>query len=346
MAKTKYLNIEFQYLFEHVIGEYKCFRNVYRLPMTDDNGNWCRWTVFLGNNNTGKTNLLKTMAIPVEYTYGYGVVRTISRERIRFITSDSSNLTNNTPLINFEDWLLELELAATKDKTAVKRKELLKQIITSDILPKISGIRFSTDENFNNYIEYQTKDGWFKLEELGYGYQSTLGWMMDLCYRLFIDYPDSSNPLKEPAIVLVDEVDLHLHPQWQRTIINRLSKIFPRVQFIVTTHSPFVIQSMDAVNLFTLRREGDEVKVTHWGCRSFIGWSIEEILSEVMELGEQIKTDIYRKLMENFIESVNNDDYHKGKEAYDELIKILHPQSVEHKLLKMQLSQLIPDDQA
>jgi predicted ATP-binding protein involved in virulence len=259
MDTIKRSDIKFTYLSVINIGdEYKCFRDAHRFVLTDDNGNLCRWTVFLGNNNTGKTNLLKLIATPhCKYSYGYGVVRTISRERTRLLRFSTSNLEYNSPVINFEDWLLELELAATKNNIAAEKKELLKEcIITSGILPEISSIRFSTDEKFNNYIEYQTKDGWFKLEELGYGYQSTLGWMMDLCYRLFIDYPDSSNPLKEPAIVLVDEVDLHLHPQWQRTIINRLSKIFPKVQFIVTTHSPFVIQSMDAINLFTLRREG------------------------------------------------------------------------------------------
>ncbi|OAV68745.1 putative ATP-binding protein involved in virulence [Bacteroidales bacterium Barb6XT] len=152
--------------------------------------------------------------------------------------------------------------------------------------------------------------------------------------------------MKEPAVLLVDEIDLHLHPQWQRTIIKHLSDIFTQTQFIVTTHSPFIIQSMEKVNLYTLKRESDHTNVHHWGCRSYIGWRIEEILSEVMGLNDNIQTDIYQKLMKQFEEALGTDNYKQGKEAYDELIKILHPQSVERKLLKIQFSQLLPDDKA
>ena len=79
-------------------------------------------------------------------------------------------------------------------------------------------------------------------------------------------------------MLLVDEIDLHLHPHWQRTIIKYLTGLFPKTQFIVTTHSPFVLQSMERVNLYTLRREDDHVISTHLGIRSFVGWSIEKLL--------------------------------------------------------------------
>jgi predicted ATP-binding protein involved in virulence len=167
---------------------------------------------------------------------------------------------------------------------------------------------------------------------------------MDFVKKLFDRYPDSENPLKESAVLLVDEIDLHLHPQWQRTVIKYLSDIFPQTQFIVTTHSPFVIQSMEKVNLYTLQREGDQVKVNHLGCRSFIGWRIEEILSEVMGLGDDIQTDTYQELMKQFEIAANNEDYQQGKAAYDALKNILHPQSVERELIDIRMSQLIPDD--
>jgi len=96
------------------------------------------------------------------------------------------------------------------------------------------------------------------------------------------------------------------------------------------------------VNLYTLTRVGDHTEVKHLGNKSYIGWKIEEILSEVMGLDEKIHTDRYNELMAQFDEALDNDDYAIGKEAYDQLMLILHPQSAERKLLDIQFTQLTP----
>jgi predicted ATP-binding protein involved in virulence len=350
------------YIKEVEITDYKCFKGKHKFSFVDENGKWCQWTVLLGNNNTGKTNLLKAIAasglesdknLRLKFSSSYGVTRRKSQKRRKYYDTNllnSANLFDNYDLLNFEDWLLELDYAAKNgngtSERAANRRNLLKEIIISEVLPEINDIRFTTDEHLDSYIEYQTKDGWHRFEALGYGYQSTLSWMMDFCNKMFDQYPDSPNPFKEPAVLLVDEIDLHLHPHWQRTVIKYLSDIFPRTQFIVTTHSPFVIQSMEKVNLYTLQREDDQVKVNHLGCQSFVGWRIEEILSEVMGLGDDIQTNTYQELMKQFEKAANSEDYKRGKETYDALKGILHPQSVERELIDIRMSQLIPDDKA
>ena len=418
------------YIKEVALVDFKGFRGEHKFSFVDENGEWCRWTVFLGNNNTGKTNLLTAIASlePKEdngngaensffplgesynvfneesiygavfgidvhpivqkvelndkykifiknqnynlvysntssqsYTrgqndkifndlsiYGYGVIRDIEKKGISTVknfTLNAENLFNNSKLLNFEDWLFQLDYAAkNKQEKAAQRRDLLTTVLTSEIFPELNDIRFISDKNLNNYIEFQTKDGWHKLSELGYGYQATLSWMVDFCKKLFDRYPESENPLKEPAVLLVDEIDLHLHPQWQRTIIKYLSDIFTATQFIVTTHSPFILQSMENVNLYTLQREGDHTIVSHLGNHSYIGWKIEEILSEVMGLEDNVNTDQYNALISMFDKALDADDYNQGKEAYEQLMKILHPQSAERKLLDIQFSQLTPDD--
>jgi hypothetical protein len=103
-------------------------------------------------------------------------------------------------------------------------------------------------------VKFKTPFGWQNIESLSYGYQTMICWLVDLTRRLFDRYPDSVDPLSEPAIVLVDEIDLHLHPKWQREVMDYLSERFTNTQFIVTAHSPLIIQNQRAANVILLKR--------------------------------------------------------------------------------------------
>src|SRR5262249_34996576 len=128
-------------------------------------------------------------------------------------------------------------------------------------------------------VEFQTPYGWVHLRALGYGYQTLVAWMVDLASRMVERFPNSPDPLAEPAVVLVDEIDLHLHPQWQRTLISHLTGRFPNTQFIATAHSPLVVQAagQDA-NLAVLRREGDQVIIDN-DVDAIRGWRVDQILT-------------------------------------------------------------------
>lgn len=81
------------------------------------------------------------------------------------------------------------------------------------------------------------------LNQLSSGEKKLLGLLCDLTRRLFIANPDS-NPLEGNGIVLIDEIDVHLHPKWQKKVVPKLQDIFPNIQFIVTTHSPLVLNNI------------------------------------------------------------------------------------------------------
>jgi predicted ATP-binding protein involved in virulence len=97
------------------------------------------------------------------------------------------------------------------------------------------------------------------IHQLGLGYRTMLTWMVDFAAGLFDRFPESKNPLEEPAVLLLDEIDLHLHPKWQRTIIDYLTGKFPNTQFIVTAHSPLLVQSAEGANIVLLRRQDNEI---------------------------------------------------------------------------------------
>lgn len=105
------------------------------------------------------------------------------------------------------------------------------------------------------------------LTQMSDGERSLLAMMIDLCRRLVLANPELDDPLQGAGVVLIDEIELHLHPQWQREIVEKLRQTFPRIQFILTTHSPFVIQSayssdelvlLDAQPLNSLENKGVE----------------------------------------------------------------------------------------
>ena len=102
-------------------------------------------------------------------------------------------------------------------------------------------------------MRFETPYGMTPLSGLSLGYQTTLTWIVDLALRLYDRYPDSSNPLAEPGIVLIDNIDLHLHPRWQRRMMADITRLFPAVQFIATAHSPLIVQAAENAKLVVLR---------------------------------------------------------------------------------------------
>ncbi|MBN1488048.1 MAG: AAA family ATPase [Anaerolineae bacterium] len=91
------------------------------------------------------------------------------------------------------------------------------------------------------------------VRQLSDGERSVLALVLDVARRLAKVNPDLENPLeKGKAVVLIDELDLHLHPSWQRTIVNKLTRTFPKCQFIATTHSPQILGEVSPENITIL----------------------------------------------------------------------------------------------
>jgi predicted ATP-binding protein involved in virulence len=249
-------------------------------------------------------------------------------------------------LINIEEWLIRCDYQSKSNNPKAKKQlEKLHEVICSNLFPEIEDFDFKSTDKMESYVRFKTKDGWFKYKELGFGYQSMLSWVIDLCKRMIEAFPKSKNPLLESAVVLVDEIDLHLHPKWQREVISYVSEIFKNVQFIVTTHSPLVIQSMQDVNLYVLRREENgKIAVEHSSQHNFSGWTVEEILRDTMNLDNDIQSDYLQKSYKMFDEGLDNNDVEKALEAYNTLIKILHPSNPARRLLKFQLDQMDIND--
>ena len=189
--------------------------------------------------------------------------------------------TDGTPLLNPEQWLIEAELAYRKDSGQKNYYELIISILKRLFRDEVEDIQ-SRRYLYSTFVYFKTRYGDVRLHELSLGYKTLIAWMVDFAKGLLDRYPDSPDPLAEPAVCLVDEIDLHLHPKFQRTIIKFLTETFPNTQFIVTAHSPLIViaaeeRPLDA-NIILLKREGDQTVVVN-DPMDVTNWSVDQVLN-------------------------------------------------------------------
>lgn len=157
------------------------------------------------------------------------------------------------------------------------------------------------------------KDGkGLNVEQLSDGEKIYLALIGDLCHRLSLANP-SSDPLQGEGIVLIDEIDLHLHPQWQSEIAERLTRTFPNIQFIVTTHSPHVINSVPTESLRMICESGEIQTATY-----SYGLPSEIIFKDIMGLSHDVPQDI-ELAIKDFYRFVSSDNLTDAKAEMEQL---------------------------
>lgn len=141
------------------------------------------------------------------------------------------------------------------------------------------------------------------------------------------------------GILIIDEMDVHLHPELQARIYYALNQLFPKAQIFTSTHSPHVIQVAKPDEMIPLVRQENGSLVVNpivnkeYGCQ---GWTIEEILNDVMGM-QDTKSNKYMEELDKFNQALDADDAAKAHEAYDVLCKMLHPDSYLRKVLEIQM---------
>ena len=137
------------------------------------------------------------------------------------------------------------------------------------------------------------------LDQLSGGYRIVLALAADLARRMVVINPHSDNPLESEAIVLIDEVELHLHPAWQQRILGDLRRTFPNSQFIVSTHSPQVLTTVEPHRIVELFHDGDRIATGMPGGATF-GAEAGDVLSVVMGVDERPPENEYKKALDQY----------------------------------------------
>ncbi|MCE9611684.1 MAG: AAA family ATPase [Chthoniobacter sp.] len=285
--------------------------------------------IIFGETEEGRSKItldIKTAAALEFYEqfrmFGYGASRHMAGAASPYLTSESffgnggSSPVNTLfhddhPLISPEQWLLSLDhnvaRAAKGESTVAAQRayDSAKRCLTGS-LPGVSEVKVApygfmrgqTPLTLLCKTPFSPKPVPFS--SLSVGYRTMAAWLTDFVKRMHAAFPDLPEPDNGPAVVLIDEFDLHMHPRWQREAMQVLSKEFPNTQFIVTAHSPIVVQAADGVaKILVLRRQahgdGTEEIVVDDRPRHASNWSLEQIVEGYY--GVSSRSPRYEELM-------------------------------------------------
>ena len=211
-----------------------------------------------------------------------------------------------------------------KDLSAVRQT-------ISSMLPEVFDPR--TEVNPPRFVvSWKSEQGQVEklsLDQLSGGYRIVLALAADLARRMVQGNPHLDDPLESEAVVLIDELELHLHPAWQQRILGDLRRTFPNAQFIVSTHSPQVLTTVEPQRVVDLYWDGDHIAAGAPAISTY-GAEAGDVLSVVMGVKERPPENEFTKALDRYMDLVS-DDKGESKEAL---------------VLRRRLEKLSPDDPA
>lgn len=157
------------------------------------------------------------------------------------------------------------------------------------------------------------------ISQLSDGEKIYIALIGDLCKRLALANPTLQDPTQGEGIVLIDEIDLHLHPNWQREIATKLPQVFPNIQFIISTHSPHVINSVPTESVRLLHNEMGKINISN--AEYGYGLPSKIVLKDIMGLTDDLPYEV-STLVNEIYSMLTNADIHSLREKVDELSRI------------------------
>lgn len=231
--------------------------------------------------------------------------------------NDLLSLINNEGdyrLETFSSWIADLDAKANqKEKEALARNSPVK-IQEREIINKVFHIISAITDQQTCFLEVRqqsTNDVWITTEDapngiplrlISQGFQAVIGWIGYFLQRLAESYPTADDFTKEPAILIIDEIDTYIHPRWQKKIIPILQNEFPGTQFIIATHSPLVLNGLNRHQIIHLKKEekgyqiiaeSNPIDIWAWSyhdiLHNFYNTTINQNKYSLEELEERIK---------------------------------------------------------
>lgn len=188
---------------------------------------------------------------------GYGATRRVEKRTQVDIGSRKSSSFVRAQRIQslFEEAYSLIPLNAWLPAVRSENPERFKQVVR--LIDRLIGeghYRFTGEMEEDEYL-FDREGLKVPFPALSDGYRAFLGWVGDLLYHLCTTCPPDRSLVDNKGIVMVDEIDLHLHPKWQMTILRTLGSVLPNIQFIVTSHSPLLVGGLEWMNIIVMTPE-------------------------------------------------------------------------------------------
>ena len=203
----------------------------------------------------------------------------------------------------FEKWFKRLSMAKLQSGKDIPALDAVTNAVTSCI-PGASAFYF--DAGYDHLMIKLDHEGLMPFDDLSDGFRNMIGIIADIAHRASRLNPHlgADAAIKTKGIVLIDEIDLHLHPKWQRRVASDLKVAFKELQFIVSSHSPFILQSLEPGEVIDLGRalkpaQADEIPDGIAAPSSdalYANRSIEDITEEVMKVPVPQRGERYQKM--------------------------------------------------
>lgn len=150
----------------------------------------------------------------------------------------------------------------------------------------------------------------YNLDHLSDGEKNLITLIGDIARRLAIANPHAAKPLNGSGIILIDEIDMHLHPKWQRLMIPQLLKVFPNCQFVITTHSPQIISHIKPDSLFLFEQKNN--KLSFKKIEETYGMSIDRVVENIMN--DEARPIKVLKDLDEIFECIEFGEFNRAKE--------------------------------
>jgi predicted ATP-binding protein involved in virulence len=164
-------------------------------------------------------------------------------------------------------------------------------------------------------MEVQKDGETLKVDQLSDGEKCLIAMIGDLARRMAIANPTRENPLEGEGIVLIDEIDLHLHPKWQRMIVPKILAVFPNCQFVISTHSPHVLTHMKQGSLYLLEHTDSGIKAERM--TEAYGKTVDRVLEDLMGL-KTTRPDEISAALRDIYEEIDRSNLEAAKQRIEE----------------------------
>ena len=286
----------------------------------------------------------KIISIKISRNFGYSKLAAIPSDQSREQPTLWNETISGVTFDGVKGWFVNRYLYSAREGT-LSEEQISNYHLAERCFSIInSQYRFSRVMGATNDIMVNTPHGEIYFEYLSSGFKSIIYLLFSTIKEIEFRFKEQNLKAEDfDGIILIDEIEIHLHPEWQERIVHILKKTFPCAQFILTTHSPHVIQTAEPNQVMALQLDENnnvslrtDLQTSKYG---FKGWTVEEILYDVMGM-HTMRSEMYHNLIEKFGKAIDNENEEEAKSIYAELEQLLHPRNSQRKLLSFQLAKI------